>query len=361
MSYFNNESIPEEERRDKAFQTIVAHRDLLQLAIKKSQPPTYENAFGLINEHSPELYKEIINLLTKKNESDLVKYYKETAEIQTTDSGKEVTALELIEKEITRLNDLLEKDSTKKTIVRRLIEHQVARENLRPVHLTENRILNRDYSKVDRSDYASKHFENDNFIDYKLQNKDILRIRFLHPDKPEHITGTDLIYEQYDLLNQKVRLVFLQYKIWEKGILYMSQNSGLKEQMARMKTYICDNNICKSYDGKKFSDKYRLPYCTGFIRPTDKIQDSESKLMSSGYHLPLCKAIEIAEANDKIDRELIRGQSFTSGIFEELFNSNMIGSRWLDLEELNDFYTKNKIFDISSDRIKLYAIEMKEK
>ncbi len=359
MSYFNDEKIPLEERRDKAFQTIVAHRDLLHLAVKKKQPPTYENAIGLMYEHSPNVYNDVIQLLTKKNESDLVKYYKETAEIQSEESEKKIEAIDLIEEEIVRLEKLLEINPTKKTIQRRLIEHQVARENLNPIHLTENRILNRDYSKIDRTDYASKHFENDNFIDFKLQDKNILRIRFLHPDKPEHITGTDLIYEQYDLVNSKVRVVFLQYKIWNKGVLYMSQNQGLKEQMIKMKSYICDNEFCKSYEGKKFPSKYRLPYCTGFIRPTDRIQDSDSKLMSTGYHVPLCRAIEMSENHDRIDRKLIKGQSFTSGIFEELFNSNMIGSRWLDIEEIDNFYAANKIFE-KSDRIKLYAIEMKE-
>ncbi len=358
MDFFNN-NLQEEEKRDQAFQTVVAHRDLLHLAIKRKQPPTYENAFGLINEYSPDLYKEVTELLTKKNESDLVKYYKESAEIQSDTEGVEITALDLIEKEIDKLNDLVEKNPSKKTIARRLIEHQIARENLNPVHLTENRILNRDYSKVDRSDYATKYFEDDNFTDYKLQDNNFLRIRFLHPDKPEHITGTDLIYEQYDLVNQKVRFVFLQYKIWEKGILYMSQNSGLREQMHKMKSCLCDNGFCKSYEGKKFPNEYRLPYCSGFIRPTDKLQDANSKLMSTGFHVPLCRAIEIAEEHNKIDKNLIKGQSFNSGIFEELFNTNMIGSRWLDIEELDSFYFNNSIFS-NTNRIKLYATETKE-
>jgi len=357
MKYFSNESIPEDQRRNIAFQTVVVHRDLLQLANKQKQPPTYDNALALLHDVSLEAFKEVNKLVTSKNESELIRYYRDIAEINTIEGKIEITALDLIEEEIKKLEYLLKKDPSKKTIKSKLLEHKVAKEKLEPIRLTENRILNRDYSRVDRSDYATKCFEDDHFTDFKLNNKDILRIRFLHPDHDEHITGADLIYEQYDLKNEKGRFVFLQYKVWEKGVLYMSQNKNLAEQMEKMRAMVCDQGYCCSKDGAMYSNRYRLPYCSAFVRPTDKIQVNDSKLMSSGYHLPLCASIQLAGEFGKIAKEQMKGQSFSSKIFEELFNENMLGSRWMSIDEMEEFYRNSNIFN-SVDRIKLYAREI---
>ncbi|MBK8367666.1 MAG: hypothetical protein IPL10_09665 [Bacteroidetes bacterium] len=357
MSYFSNEEVSEEQRRNIAFQTIVAHRDLLQLANKRSTPPTYENALGLLNEIAPDLYEQFTVLLSRKNDSELVQYFKDLAEIKSKESGKEISAIDLIERQIETLQDLHDKDTTKGTVTKRLLEHRVAREKMEPVRLTENRILNRDYSKADRTTYADKLFDDDFYTDYKLKNKNILRIRFLHPDNDEHVTGADLIYEQYDLKNDLVRFVFLQYKVWEKGTIYVSQSTNLEEQMDKMKTVLCDNNLCVCPENETLNKKNRLPYCSGFIRPTDRIQENDSKLMSTGYHLPLCRAIELAGEYGKIEKDSIKEQSFKSHIFEELFNDNMIGSKWIAVKTLEEVYEKNQIFK-KSDRIKLYALEL---
>lgn len=201
MTFFSNKNIAEEERRNIAFQVMVANRDLLEIAVKRSQPPTYENSIGLLNEIAPNLYKDFTELLSRKNESELSQYFNELAEIQSKETNKIVTAFELIDIEIEKLKKRNELDPTKRIVKKKLMEHLVAREKMEPVRMTENRILNRDFSKIDRSTYAETHFEDDFFTDFKLKNNDILRIRFLHPDTDEHITGADLIYEQYDLVN----------------------------------------------------------------------------------------------------------------------------------------------------------------
>lgn len=357
MGFFSDDSINSDERRNVAFQTLVAHRDLLAIANKRKQPPTYENALGLLNELAPDIYDEITKLLSRKNESELIRYFKDLAEIKSLNSSTTITAITLIDQQIEMLQALHEKDSSKSTVTKRLLEHRVAREKMNPIRLTENRIMNRDFSKVDRSDYATKHFENDHFIDYLVRDKNILRLRFLHPDKQEHITGADLIYEQYDLMREKVRFVFLQYKTWDDGVLYFSSSSNLAPQMAKMTALLCSQGLCLGAEGNNYSTtKYRLPFCAGFIRPTDKIQENDSKLMSTGFHVPLCKALQLSGETNKISKSDIKEQSFHSQIFEELFNENMIGSRWLDIQELDEFYSKNEIFS-NTDRILLYAQE----
>lgn len=357
MSYFSNNKYDEDIRRDIAFQLLIAHRDLLQLAKKRKTPPTYENALGLLHELAPEYYEEITTLLTRKNESEIIRLFHQLAEVKSKESGKEITAIELLDKQIETYQTLVNQDSTQNLIRKKLVEHEIARAQMTPLRLTENRILNRDYSKIDRSDYAKKYFEDDHFVDYTLKNQDILRIRFLHPDSDEHISGADLIYEQYDLENEKVRFIFIQYKIWNKGVMYISQAKNLPDQMNRMKGLLCDKQYCCGDDGNNYSsDNYRLPYCSGFVRPTDKIQESDSKLMSSGYHIPLCKAIQIAGEFGQIDRERIAENSFNSRIFEELFKDNMIGSKWIPVSELTAFYEENKLF-IPDNRVKLYVQE----
>ena len=356
MKFFRNNNIEEDIRRNIAFQILVANRDLLEIAIKRSQPPSYENSIGLLNELAPELYNSFIELLSRKNENELSQYYHELADIKTLETGNETTAFELIDLEIEKLKKSNELDPTKKVVKKKLLEHLVAREKMQPVRLTENRILNRDFSKVNRSTYAEKHFENDHYTDFKLKNKDILRIRFLHPDSDEHITGADLIYEQYNLKNNKVRFIFLQYKTWENNVIYKSQTKNLLPQLEKLENILCKNNLCQSSQGLRTSSKYRFPYCAGFLRPTDKIQDNDSKLMSSGMHLPVCTAMKMINEDEKIEKKLIKEQAFKSHIFEELFNNNMIGSRWIDVDELDEIYEKNQIFE-KSDRIRLYAQE----
>ena len=356
MTFFSNKNIDEDERRNIAFQVMVANRDLLEIAIKRSQPPTYENSIGLLNEIAPDLYKDFTELLSRKNESELSQYYNELADIQTKETDKLVTAFELIDIEIVKLRKRNELDPTKRIVKKKLMEHLVAREKMEPVRMTENRILNRDFSKIDRSTYAETHFEDDFFTDFKLKNNEILRIRFLHPDSDEHITGADLIYEQYDLKNKKVRLVFLQYKTWENNVIYKSQTKNLLPQLEKLENILCKNKLCHSTSGTKTSNKYRFPYCSGFLRPTDKIQENDSKLMSSGFHLPVCTAMKMLESDEKIEKKLIKEEAFKSHIFEELFNSNMIGSRWIDLDKIEEIYNENEIFE-KSDRIRLYAQE----
>ncbi|MDQ0966878.1 hypothetical protein QFZ20_002281 [Flavobacterium sp. W4I14] len=357
MEYFSDGSIPEDTRRNIAFQVLVANRDLLQMASKRPQPPTYENALGLLYEVAPDIHAELTKILTRKNESELVRYFQEIAEVKTLELDREVTALEIIEQQINTYEQLLKRDPSKKLIKKRLLEAQIARQVLQPIRLTENRILNRDYNKIDRTNYANKLFENDSYTDFEVNTNDILRVRFLHPDADEHVTGADLIYEQYDLALEMVRFVFLQYKVWEDGVIYVSQAKNMADQLNKMTNILCEGNLCCSIERKWNSSRYRLPYCSGFLRPTDRLQDNNSKLMSSGYHVPLCKAVELAGEMGKIDKASIKEQSFNSKIFEELFNSNMIGSRWIPVNDLEQIYETNGIFD-HDNRIKLYAQEI---
>ena len=350
MTYFDQLQLSEDEKRNIAFQSIVSLRDTIGIALDRQQPPTYEQAFSVLHEHSPELYDEFTKLIKHKNDSDTVKFYKEKAELQTINTGLQVEPIQLVNQEINELSELLasyqersdEEKERKKYINQKLALLYAAKENLEPRKLTENRILNRDYSKVDRTNlFGEKEFENDFYIDYKLNTERSLRLRLLHPDKPEHLIGADLVYEQYDIPNERVRFVFLQYKTWDNGVLYF--NSGnLIRQIQKLKDALCDQDICKK--GTQSEDNnFRFPCCSGFLRPTDRMQHADSKMISTGYHIPICTALSIANKQNKIEKNVIKDNSVNHKIFEELFRLGLIGSRWININSADELYKKYEI------------------
>lgn len=106
--YFSNQNISEEERRNNAFQAVNAMRESLTLAKNSTTPVTYEFAFGIIYDLDPSLYDSIISLLTSKNESDLVKYYKEMAEAESSEENV-ICPTTLIQDDLDKLDIVLKK------------------------------------------------------------------------------------------------------------------------------------------------------------------------------------------------------------------------------------------------------------
>lgn len=93
-----------------------------------------------------------------------------------------------------------------------------------------------------------------------------------------------------------------------------------------------------------------------FLKPTDKLQDPK-KLITSGYHLPICKVDKLKKKATKeyiLSEMSIKNQSLKTSTFEELFDTEMIGSRWMDIAELESFYKQNKVLE-PNERIILYA------
>lgn len=166
-----------------------------------------------------------------------------------------------------------------------------------------------------------------------------------------------MIYEQYDESKKMVRIVAIQYKIWENQVLYFSQSGNIQQQLSNMKKCFCDRKYCVDDNGNRVSQRqYRLSYCMAFLKPTDKLQDPK-KPITSGYHLPICKVDSLKEATKKdykLTGQKIKKQSVKASSFEELFDSEMLGSRWIKIKDLEKFYKKNKVLE-PSERIILYA------
>lgn len=362
MEFFKKDNdINDDLKRDVAFQAVVGMRDAVSLATRKGQPPSYEQSLRLYNDLDPEIYNDFDQLLAEKNDNDIVKLYREEAKLQTSVAGRQIDPADLINNEIDRLKKLKSKASVSsddvKYINRKIAQLYGGLENLKPRHLTENAILTRDFAQVDRSQvFGEKILSDYKHVDYALTRDRFLRLRLLHPDKEEHITGADLIYEQYDLTTNQIRFVFLQYKTWEDGVLYFSQHKNLQPQLEKLKQTLCDCNFCTAPTNSTELIDYRMPYCSGFLRPTDKLQHKGSKMVSSGLHIPACNALKLAIETTKIEKKGLRNKTPNHYIFEKLFNLNLVGSRWLDIDQTEEFYKSKKILD-PDDTIKLYARE----
>jgi len=326
------------------------------------QPITYEKTIDAIYEIKPDLYKAVNNLLPIKNESETVRYFKQKAE--ATNKGEEglfkVTPELLLNNEIKEHNELLKNATDKdyKLLERKIKEYEAALRYFKPRRVSEHKILVNDFNNVlaDKHDYFAQEFDsNEEYKDFILANDKILRLRLYHPDKPEHITGTDVVYEIYDLLNERVRFIHLQYKVWDDKTIYLN-NPKIQSQMKKMDLTLCKSGYCKGKNQENKPDSYRLPYCCGFFRPTDRIMNSDSSLKSSGFHIPMCEMFKYLNKHGKITKKEIAQKSVSNKIFEDLFILNLAGSRWIDMKYLDRFYME-KGLDSFMQNISLRAQE----
>ena len=194
------------------------------------------------------------------------------------------------------------------------------------------------------------------YRDFELPDGNYLRLRVLHPDRPEHITGADIIYERHNKATEKVSIVVVQYKIWDEKKLYISDHR-MSSQIGKMREFTCKKNICTQKEG---DNTYRFPCCSGFLRPTDKLQNAEQKFLSTGEHLPICRINDCKSVGknggELLEYEKIKEVSLSTELFEDLFNRGKIGSRELSLEELKELYKNASVID-SSDTVVIYAQE----
>ena len=149
------ESYSTEKQKELAFQIIVALRDTLSIAKKTDPKPTYENAIRILHDISPELYEDVIKQLPSKNLSDTAKFYQSKAELESLVKETEVNPITLISKDIKELEELLVQSTELPSDKKRNIDLRISqligtKESLKPRKLSENRILQRDFGKVNR-------------------------------------------------------------------------------------------------------------------------------------------------------------------------------------------------------------------
>jgi hypothetical protein len=112
--------------------------------------------------------------------------------------------------------------------------------------------------------------------------------------------------------------------------------------------FTCKANLCVNTDNH---NHFRFPFCAAFLRPTDRLQNPDQKLISSGEHLPICQIAYCSRDGVKgaklLRYEDVRKVSLSQDVFEHLFSKGKIGSRLLSYVELANLYEK---FEVMTDR-----------
>lgn len=342
--------------------SLNAFRGLSKIASQGNmEKSTYDNALELGGALYPELLGGEVSVLKRERESDTTKEYRQKAQLSSIRDKKKIEALDLVKLGISEYEGLLsiaeEQKENKQQVdqlKKKLGQLYKAKTELEPEEHSENQLIFRDAYNVDRviPTLAKGH----SYRDFVLPNDKILRLRVLHPDKIEHITGADLIYERHSPTEETVAIVAVQYKIWEKRKLYLSDERMLG-QIEKMKRFLCNKEVCCANEDEH---GYRFPCCAAFIRPTDKLQKSDQSFISTGEHLPICKIDECksrgSRGADILAYENIKDVSLSSEMFEFLFNKGKIGSKDLTYTELDELYA-DFLVQSSGDRVVVYAQE----
>lgn len=224
---------------------------------------------------------------------------------------------------------------------------------MNPIPHSENQLIFRDAYNVERN--LPSIATGQGYRDFRLPEDSVLRVRVLHPDKPENISGADIVYERHMPDEEKASIVAVQYKIWEDKRLYLS-DPRMKEQLKRLQGFICENDLCVDVTEE---NAYRFPCCAAFLRPTDKLQRVDQKYSSTGEHLPICRIDDCKTVTARgaavLEYKTMKEISLSSEIFEYLFNRGKIGSRLLDYA-LKRLYA-NYLITSSEDSVVIYAQE----
>ena len=338
----SNDSISKEDsqnRLDSEWVTLNAVRELVNLATAGDPTKsTYQKALEIGAEICPEILGES-SLLRESHVSTTVREFMQRAKLESKKSGESISPLMLVEKEIATENELLavaEKGLATDRIRTRVKRLEAARVELTPVHATENQLINRDVKLFDRE--LPPIGDGHGYSDYKLLDGHVLRVRALHPDKAEEITGADLIYERHQPHVERAEIVMIQYKVWEGKHLYM-RDPRMTAQLDRLRHMTCRQHLCERATDQ---NRFRFPCCCAFLRPTDRLQSADQTLRTSGEHIPVCE-IERHKSSGERGAEVLRYEdvkqlSLSHIEFESLFRSGKVGSRMLSYRELAGLY-----------------------
>ncbi|AIR85334.1 hypothetical protein [Pantoea rwandensis] len=347
------------DRLNTEWVTVNAIRGMVKLATNSDMAKsTYSNILDLGGVLYPELLGPETSILRREFESDLCKEYRQKSQLLSLRRNIEVPAIDIVNTDIEELRGLLSlatNSSRVDQLKKRLIQLNNVKDELIIKPHTETQLIFRDAYNVDRgikslaSSQAAK--------DFRLTDDKALRLRVLHPERPEHITGADIIYERHDIKNERISIVAVQYKIWENRKLPFTDERMLS-QIDKMKKFLCDKDACCAGGGDQ---RYRFPFCSAFIRPTDKLQKADQKLISYGEHLPICSIQDCLTLGPKggvlLEYDSFKDVSLSSEMFEVLFNRGKIGSRSFSYNEIELMYEQVKVTDYG-DRVIIYAQEI---
>ncbi len=141
----DNEDVLEEEPRDRVFQALSGLRESISIAKRQANQVPYEAALDIVHDLDPKAYDLFVELLTKRNKSEEVRYYLEKAEALSTDE-KVVNPSDLIQADLNELEIALGKKKGKSnSLSKRKITLLATLEYFKPRKVSEHKVLNRDF------------------------------------------------------------------------------------------------------------------------------------------------------------------------------------------------------------------------
>lgn len=346
------------ERLDAEWLGLNGLRDALGLSLRGRRPPSYQDVLSFAKEVAPELYSPEHSLLQRFADEDVFRRWRQEAEALSEKEKSPVTPAEALGREISRLEDLIalqenkgqqhETDRLRAEVNKlRALRHRLSEEAY-----SEHQILARDVYRVERNLPGSG--DGKDYVQFRLGGARTLRIRMLHCERLEALTGADLIYESYHLDEGNVRLAIVQYKVSGSDVLSLDSRS--LRQVERMEALACQQGLCQRGETDRH---YRFPACATFIKATDRLQPTDTRLMTRGLYTPACRFFHHAERageSRKIGRAELRQESVSHLLFEELFQEDMLGSRWLSQDEVQRFHEKG-ILSALDEHLMIHAQE----
>ena len=330
------------QRLDIESVTLVALRDAVGMALRKPGAANYRETIRLAEVLVPALFHRDRSLLTMRGRES-----PEARECRAIADTLDIPFDVVVSTEIEKYRDLVERASYEKKDARVLESklrklEKINQEN-RTKEYYEGQLIQRD--AVLGVDLPISGL-GDGYYDFALPANRGMRIRVTHETRVETINGADLIYENHWIGRGVARIAVIQYKIMEKE-RYVPKSESLIKQIERLGKHFCRGLPCIPSDLKSSSRFYRLPTCTAFLRATNRLQRASARMISTGRFIPVCKVKNLLEQRKPISLKHIEDESVTYRVFEELFNTNLLGSIWLRYEELEKLYQDQSILEPS--------------
>jgi hypothetical protein len=353
-----NLSADEVARLEAEWLAINALRDTLDIANQGHPAPTYQETLDIGERLAPELFTRQRSVFRQLQTDAVVREYQQRAEARSIIENKLVTPAEIIDSEIGECRQMLNTPGQRDQLLRRLRNLESTRSKISQQSVTEGRLLFHDVFLAERPDLPRLSGGETNYRTFQLPHGRMLRIHLLHPDRPEYSTGADLLYEVCRIDKKEIRVAFVQYKLWDGRVLYASKSRNLTQQIAKLSELCCKGDLCSIGRSPGLPEEYRLPCCGAFLRPTDRLQKKNLRLISHGVHVPICVARQLLDKEKAVRRESLTGRSLSSRVFEELFSQGTTGSRWLPYHKVEMLYHRHNIIN-ANERIIIHAQEFK--
>lgn len=345
----NLESAPME-RIDAESTVVTALRDVLKLG--RQEQVSYPEAMAEGAKLFPNLLSPDKSLLHRALEKPAIRTFREKATAASIKERRTVQAKEIVEREIKQLSELIAlSPRNSKDMQRALRQLQGHLAYFAAPSPSEHAILYADVFQSERPVLPKPPVVFAKGREYDLGKGRHLHVRMLHPDKAEHVSGADVVYELCSIDDQQARIAFAQYKIWDRDRIAWSKIKST--QLDRMEKCLCQARFCRA-TAERPEGRYRMPCCSAFLRLTQKLQDPTSRLVSAGRFVPICQLPDARKGS--LELQELASCSVSSDLFEAAFAEGLVGSDWLDFRHVESLYCRTKIFE-SHDRIVIYAQE----